>query len=232
MTNELVAGDPMIVEPLRISDDRLEMKDSLQESLRIILTRVQKSGEIPSRVVLTSALSGEGVTSISLALAVTLASDFQAKVGLIDLNWYSAAKWFLDREKTMGVIDILDGGIPFKNALQVTGLTNLSILPAGELEPIRRPMIARGKALRDLILKLEKQFDHLVLDVPAILSTSDAVPLASLGEGCILVLQQGATPTAEVRQALSEISHLPLLGIVLNQVRYSTPGFLISLLEQ
>lgn len=207
-----------------------ELKFTIQESMRKALIHVQKKDDIPSRIAITSALSGEGTTSISLALGATLASDYQAKVVIVDLNWHSSQKLNSSGTNVPGVIDILNLDVRIEEVLQETDISNLSFLSAGDLETNKRPVIARGNALQNLIKYLDERFDHLILDVPAILSTSDAVPLASLGEACLLVIQQGATSIEDVRNALAEIDHLPMLGVVFNQVSYDTPALLRRLL--
>jgi Mrp family chromosome partitioning ATPase len=65
-----------------------------------------------------------------------------------------------------------------------------------------------------------------------VLSSSDAVALASLGSACCVVVQQGVTPINSVRLALDEIKHLPMLGVVLNQVRINTPNWVRNFLPQ
>jgi Mrp family chromosome partitioning ATPase len=94
-----------------------------------------------------------------------------------------------------------------------------------------RPVYSRSQALQMLIHELGSRFDYLILDVPAILATNDAVPLASLGSACCMVVRQGATGISDVEQALDEIDHLTVLGVVLNRVKMSTPPGLVKLVS-
>ena len=90
--------------------------------------------------------------------------------------------------------------------------------------------MARSNALKEAIYRLSDQFDHLILDVPAIRKTSDSVPLASLGNACCLVIQQGITTIEDVKLSLDEIDHLSIIGTVLNQVNITTPEKLLNLI--
>jgi Mrp family chromosome partitioning ATPase len=82
--------------------------------------------------------------------------------------------------------------------------------------------------LVQIIEDLSKEFDHLILDIPAIRATNDAVPLASLGDACCLVIRQGVTTAEDVRLTLDEIDHLPILGVILNRVRLKTPRVILK----
>src|SRR5262245_52982493 len=58
-------------------------------SLRYFLARVQLHGTqgLPTRLALTSALAGEGVTYVARSIAAVVAYDTPASVVLVDLNW-------------------------------------------------------------------------------------------------------------------------------------------------
>jgi Mrp family chromosome partitioning ATPase len=117
-------------------------------------------------------------------------------------------------------------------ALVQTALPNLALLPAGDLSPAQRPAMARSERLKDCIEQLSRRFDHILLDVPAILATSDAIALASLGTACCLIIRQGVTPVSSVRRALDDIKHLPMLGVMLNQNRPMLPRWVQALVPQ
>jgi Mrp family chromosome partitioning ATPase len=111
-------------------------------------------------------------------------------------------------------------------------LPNLALLPAGDLSPAQRPAMARSDTLRTCIARLSRRFDHILLDIPAILATSDAIALASLGAACCVVVRQGITPVSNVRRALDDIKHLSILGVLLNQNRTVLPRWVNALIPQ
>ena len=212
-------------------DDRTKRDGDFIDQIRLMVTRIHKPGEFPCRLGIVSALSGEGVTSVALGVGVVLADDFQSNVCVVDLNWYSSSPLSSsDSPPVRGVSDIIDNEFTLDQALRPTGLPNLLILPAGRLARYKRPKISRSDALVNLLNDLENRFDHLILDIPAILSTSDSVHLASLTDACCLVTHQGVTAQEDVKNAYNEIDHLPVLGLILNRIHYHTPEFLIRLL--
>jgi Mrp family chromosome partitioning ATPase len=226
---------------------------------RRMITGLLYQNQIPRRIAMMSALQDEGVTYTSLALAATMANDLSKRICVIELNWLTPgllqmlrsattqpakkrllrraipATLLIDEEKlpqSLGVGGLLQGQVTLEDALIKTNLPNLMLLPAGDLPVDQRPIAARGEEVKTLIEEIAIQFDHLILDIPALLVSSDAVALASLSDAACLVIRQGVTPIAMVKQALDEVKHLSILGVILNQTRIHTPRWLYNRIPQ
>jgi Mrp family chromosome partitioning ATPase len=164
-------------------------------SLRHMTTKFRRADEFPRRIAVTSAIREEGVTFISLALAMILANDLRKQVCLVELNWWwPGLQKMLGDVETAGVAGILRAETAVPDALVKTGWPDLDLLPAGEMGVEERPLQARAAALPQLLDQLSADYEHVILDIPAVLATSDAIPLATLGEGCLLVVRQGDHP--------------------------------------
>jgi hypothetical protein len=133
---------------------------------------------------------------------------------------------------TTGLAAVLMGNTTLDEALIQTALPNLMLLPAGNLSPAQRPAMARHDTLKACIKQLSRRFDHILLDVPAILGTSDAIALASLSTACCVVIRQGVTPVSQVHRALDDVKHLSMLGVILNQARMSLPNWVGAFVPQ
>lgn len=133
---------------------------------------------------------------------------------------------------TTGLAAVLSRSISLNDALVPTSFPNLALLPAGPIAPAQRPALARGDGLKTCIEQLSRRFDHVLLDIPAILATSDSIALASLGAAGCLVIRQGVTPMANVRRALDDVKHIPMLGVVLNQTKSHLPRWVGALVPQ
>lgn len=131
-----------------------------------------------------------------------------------------------------GLAAVLMGTATLDEALVQTALPNLMLLPAGNLPLAQRPAMARHDTLKACIKQLSRRFDHILLDVPAILGTSDSIALASLSTACCIVVRQGVTPVSQVRRALDDVKHLSMLGVVLNQARMSLPNWVSAFVPQ
>lgn len=227
--------------------------DEIVTSYRYMLTRLACDNPLPRRIAIVSALRQEGVTYTTLALAAVLANDFSANVCMVDLNWWSpgllaalAAPAPPRRRfrkplpelaappvpRSPGLAAVLDGRATFAEALVPTGMPNLALLPAGDVSPAQWPIVARGERLQECFQTLSQRFDHVLLDVPALRSTSDAIALASLGDACCLVVRQGVTSVSNVQRSLDDIKHLRILGVILNQAAVKTPRWLLSLVPR
>lgn len=206
---------------------------ALVHSLRHMITKLNRDQNLPAKLSVVSALRQEGVSLISLALATIMAHDLSRRVCLVDLNWWWPSVTMHDlAAHSVGIAPLLHGEVQLDATLVRTNHPKLTILPAGSLPLTERPVIARSAALRSLIDELSDSVDHLILDIPAILTTSDAIPLASLGNACCAVIHQGISPRRAVKQALGEINHMPTLGVVLNRVQMATPPWVLKAIPQ
>jgi Mrp family chromosome partitioning ATPase len=213
------AGAPAMSFPIKVIDN-----------LRYLVARIQRSQPFPTRLALTSALRGEGVTYLTYALGTTLAHDRPASICIVDLNWHWPFQSpFVDPENP-GIAGVCLGEAALDEVITTTGQANLSVLPAGSLSKDQYTFIAGSAGLQNLISQLGQRFDHLIMDLPAVLATSDSVTLAPLSNACCLVIRHGVTADSDARSALDVISHLPVLGTILNQVSFATPTPWIEML--
>jgi Mrp family chromosome partitioning ATPase len=208
----------------------ISFPNEVVQPLRRLVSRLALRGELPARLSMVSALRQEGVSYIAMALATTMAHDLAASVCAVELNWCWPGMAGERSGACPGLAALLAGGVPLEVALLPTSLPNLMLLPAGKLLPERRSVMANRPELRRIIMQLAERFDYVLLDVPALLATSDAIPLAALGEACCFVVRQGVTPAQSVRQALDDVEHMPVMGVVLNQVHVATPRWLLKLI--
>jgi len=219
---------------IRTEDGKNEMvyPAEVVESLRKAISRLISKKSLPNRLSIVSALQQEGVTYLTRALALIIANDLNTSVCAVELNWWRPDKSLIlpEGNKCLAGMLIEEGKI--EDALLRTNKPNYSILPAGRMAVAERPVWARSDLLKEALFKLGEQYEYLLLDIPAILVTNDAVPLASLGDACCLVVNQGVTSVEKVRLALDEIDHLTILGVLLNKVKTATPAQVLNLIPQ
>jgi Mrp family chromosome partitioning ATPase len=206
---------------------------STAETARRIVTQLAYQ----QKLAVTSAVPGEGVSYTARALAATIAADMSARACVVDLNWWAAEGELAQRPRRSrevpttapagpGIAAVLARDLPLEQALLSTDTPGLMVLPAGTLPVARRAAVARSSELKALIAELSGRFDYLVLDVPPVLQTSDAVVLAALAEGCCVVVRYGHTAIDQVQRALDDVHQLPILGVVINRSRVRTPRWL------
>jgi Mrp family chromosome partitioning ATPase len=195
-------------------------------SLRYFLARVQLHGTqgLPARLALTSALAGEGVTYVARSLAAVVAYDTPASVVVVDLNWRRPPRESDEGGgHTLGLADAVEDGVPVEKIIVTTSNPRLSLVPAGASPVARRPALAGSQALAAALDELDGLFDYLLLDLPPVLASSDAMNLAQLADAYVLVVQQGATAEGQVEAALEEMRGAEALGVILNRYHSNIP---------
>lgn len=193
------------------------------DQMRRFISRLSRKEALPLRLAFVAALRQEGVTYISKAFATTLAYDVETSVCIVDLNWWWPSQMSRKVATCGGLGAVLTGATTLEQAVVKSGKSNLAILPAGELSPQERALYSRSTVLKETILELAGRYNHLIFDIPSVLASHDAVPLASLSEACCIIIHQGVTSVTDVKTALNDLDHIPQLGVVMNKFHLDTP---------
>jgi capsular exopolysaccharide synthesis family protein len=191
---------------------------------------VAASGSRGGRVLaVTSALPGEGKTTIATALACVLAADGHDVV-LVDADLRRPSTHrALGLPAVLGLTDVLSGDVDLDATLLDGPGPGLRLLPAGSrrASPVR--LLASEEAA-GLISELRRRFDVVILDTPPLLPVADARVLARLADEVILVLRWGRTRRSAARLALRHLleSGATVAGVLISRVdlrRHATYGY-------
>ena len=171
-----------------------------------------------SRVVMvTSAVSGEGKSTVTANLAISCAMS-DRKVLLIDADMRRASQkdvFHYDSSASLGLSDVLAGNCAWKDALLPNGKYSLDILPVGHIPPNPSQML-ESDAMRDLLKSASKKYDLILIDTPPINIVSDPLALSSAAVGSLFVVRQNFSDHREIRKALvtAEMTGMNILGFV------------------
>ena len=179
----------------------------------------QRDGKRPAAVVgCASILPGEGKSTVAASFAFFLA---QAGFRTILLDW-DLRKPSLTRAlapgATVGFADVAAGRVSLEDAMWHDRQTGLDVLPLGHgdvsLDLLENP------AAGELLGSLRQQYDHIIIDLPAMEAVSDAQIAAQLVDGLLLVVEWGRTPKDLILEWLNSggIDERNILGVVLNKV--------------
>lgn len=178
-------------------------------------------------VAVCSAIAGEGKTTISLGLGITIAQDYPERRVLVVETDFRRPVFAADfgLEPVPGLADCLETGQPLALAYRRTRLDNLFLVPAGRSSAhasrlLRSSCMARGVDV------MRQSYDLVILDVPPVLATSDALLICDLADAVILVVRSGVTPAPLVKQAVDQLDAQKLRGVVLNGARSAVPRWL------
>jgi capsular exopolysaccharide synthesis family protein len=164
---------------------------------------VLASGDASMKVFLvTSAVPREGRSVTAVNLACSLAAKGDKRVVVVDADLRSPSiHQLLGVDNQRGLADYLCGGTMVEMILQRSRLPNLWALPAGRTPPNAAELVG-GKRMDDLISRLRRDFDYVVIDSPPVVSTPDAGAIAPRTDGTILVVRMGRTPREVARHAV------------------------------
>ena len=219
-----------------------------REAFRTLLTNIRCSSpdHPPRTVLITSALPGEGKSTVVRQLALAC-RDSGLRVAVVesDLREPSLATMF--RIQTgPGLLNVLSGGVALGDALQrvageaaaatkvqpatLTAASNgdpapfqngsISVLTSGSLTD-NPPAVLATERVGSLLDQIAAQYDLTLIDSSPLLTVSDAVPLLSRADATILVCRVGHAKVPAVRRVTEILKRHPranLLGVVANDV--------------
>lgn len=119
--------------------------------------------------------------------------------------------------------DAIEGDAHLDDIILPTSNPRLSMVQAGGVPVARRPALAQGRPLASLLDQLDERFDHVLMDLPPVLASSDAMNFAQLADAYVLVVRQGATSEGQVEAALDELQGGETLGVILNRFDSDIP---------
>jgi capsular exopolysaccharide synthesis family protein len=172
--------------------------------------------------VVTSAMPGEGKSTVAANLAISWAQA-GSTVCLVeaDLRRPAIANFF-GLDGNIGLSDVLVSDVDLEDVLVRWENPNLTVLPAGSVPPDSTALLGSA-AMADLVRTLGARYDVVIFDSPPLLSVADAAVLSHTVGGLVLVVRYGRTSGEQLASAVRAIreARLNLLGTVLSAVKIS-----------
>ncbi len=197
-------------------------KSRFTESFRSLASSLLLSStQRPKVILVTSALPGEGKSSISVGLAAILTQK-KAHVLLVeaDMRRPVLQRSLQSIDGSIGLATLLSGSSSFEQSICCPlEMPMLTILPAGPIPPYPAELLD-SKLMTHLLERARTEFDFVIVDTPPLLSVSDALPLTVLADSVLLAVRSRLTRL----HALVDTYHLLLRsgrsisGVVLNDV--------------
>lgn len=193
----------------------------MAESMRSLLLVIEKgtSHRAGRYVGITSAQPGEGKSTIAACLARVAAVGGRRTL-LIDgdVRRPRVAAIFGLQPK-LGLLDVLAGTVPLKEALVKDERSGLWLLPA-LTQSFDHARINSEAAFRELMRQIENVFDLVVIDVAPALAAVESRLLMNYVDQAIMVVRWRHTPASVVRAALKRLQSIGVqpAGVVMSQV--------------
>lgn len=191
------------------------------EAIRNLRTSVLLSNiDTPPKVILmTSALSGEGKTTNSLALAQNMIG-MGKKVLLIegDLRRRVFNQYFKN-PSDRGLIAVLSGEADIDDVLIRDGMLGADLLMSEETKTNAADLFASDR-FSTFIESMRSRYDIIIIDSPPVLIVPDARVIAQSVDTILFTVKWDLTTKAQVTEALQlfETGNQKVTGLILSQI--------------
>jgi capsular exopolysaccharide synthesis family protein len=168
-------------------------------------------------LMVVSPTAGEGKTTTAANLAVVLA-DAGKRVILVSTDLRKPrVQRFFEVSNEVGLSNVLAGEVKPWEALQDPGRENLRLLTSGPV-PTAPAELLQSEQMGELVEELREVADFVILDTAPVLLVADALALAPLVDGVLVVVDAETTSRGAVTSARDQLEQLgaPVLGAVLN----------------
>ncbi|ELP1739732.1 exopolysaccharide regulatory tyrosine autokinase VpsO [Vibrio cholerae] len=170
-------------------------------------------------VMLTSCLPGEGKTTSSLNLALSLAQMEKTLLIDCDLRKPAIAHRFGISGSQPGVTNLLNGTQSLEDCVYHDEQSGLDILTAGVYASNPLELLSSSK-FSELLADLRTRYQRIVIDTPPCLAVSDSFMLAQYVDSVILVIDANHTRTPVVRDVVGKLTQQGsrIDGVILNRL--------------
>lgn len=209
-------GDNIVVKQGSVS--------TVAELFRAVRSNLQQfflSGEDDKVVLMTSTVSGEGKSFVSVNLAQTLAitnNDLKVLLVGMDIRKPRIAE-YLSIPSLKGLTDyVARTGMNLDDVIQKNpnGLA-FDVITSGPIPPNPAELLL-SQRVDDMFAELRKRYDYIVVDTAPVGLVSDTLTLSRIGDATIYVCRANYTTKTDIQYANSiyEEGRLKKMSIILN----------------
>ncbi|MCC8391217.1 polysaccharide biosynthesis tyrosine autokinase [Paraburkholderia sp. MMS20-SJTR3] len=193
--------------------------DTTVEGLRSLRATLQFGlVDAPNRIVaITSPAPSDGKSFLCANLA-TLLAESGNRVLLIDADLRRGRlAQYLGRAPHGGLSELLTGEADLEAAARATGVSGLHFIASGAYPPNPSELLTSPR-FSEILMRLEQQFDLVIVDTPPLLAVADAAVIANLAGSTVLVMRAGAHTETHLADALKKLrrARARVIGGVMN----------------
>ncbi len=194
-------------------------ESAASQQYRMVLFKLRDSGA-PRLIGITSAAQGEGKTTVAANLALAHAEGRQAKVMLLDLNLRAPA---LGRRFGLTLFGSLADQLRLKQRRKDARWETIELRPGLHMmaggEPTENPSpLLNSPQMGTLINDLAAHYDHVIVDLPAVLAAADAGSVQDYLDAMVLVCRAGHSRRTQLRHAVERLGTRRLHGVLMLDV--------------
>ena len=184
-----------------------------------------QSQQPPRMVVFAGVDHGNGCSQIATSVAQALARNTEGQVCLVEANLRSPAlPRMLGTTNHYGLTESLLEDRPIRTFAKPVVNEKLWLLSSGSLAT-DSPNLLSSERMKTRSEELRREFDFVIVDAPPLTEYADAMAIARLADGLVMVIEAESTrrETAVAITANLRSSGINILGAILNKRTYPIP---------
>lgn len=178
-------------------------------------------------IMITSAKPGEGKTFTAINLGMSIASEPDLNVLLIDTDSHNQSmETRLGIKNRKGLLDVLaSNDLTIADVILRTNIPNFSVVPCGQRHSMETELLASQRMV-DMVDDIARRYPDRVIifdTVPALASSVAGVLALHVGQ-VVIVVEAEATQRQDVEETVALVSGCKNLSLILNKCQYQDSG--------
>ena len=191
------------------------------ERYKILRSRInQRSANKPmNTVMVTSANRSEGKTVTCINMGFTFARELNHTVFMVDCDFKGQdIHRYLGIESKKSLIDYFLDDVPLNDLIIWPGVEKLTLI-SGDRTVFDSSELLSSDMMAKLVKEMGSRYKdrYVFFDAPPILERSEAISMAPLMDGILMVVEAGVTSKKDVQKAIELLPKDKFLGFVLNK---------------
>lgn len=209
---------------ISINGDRKQINEEYREIKRKLLANafgsLSKTLKNPNIIMVTSSRPSEGKTFTATNLAMSIASEQDKTVLLVDADVLKPNVLnTLGLERRKGLMEYLTGDVEdISDVLYPTNIEKLKIIPAGKSHHLSTEMLASQK-MHDTVDEFANRYpDRIVIfDTPPLIGINESAILANFAGQAVVVVEEGKAKINDIKMSVERLNPDMAIGFVVNK---------------
>lgn len=191
-----------------------------------ILARWQNRRHLVHTITSGTPQEGKTITSLNLGLIFAELRNRRVIVVEADLRLPQFAN-LLGLDESKGLTDVLEDKATLSESIHRVGESALHVLPAGHCAHDQAVQLLSGNNSANLIPRLRRMYDHVIIDTPPVVELADAGILGALSDEVMLIVRMDRTPKPLFQQAVRVLQNYnaPIGGIIATDRHEARSGY-------
>ncbi len=191
------------------------------ERYKILRTRIHQQGKNRkmNTIMITSPHKDEGKTVTAINMGLTFARDLKQTVLLVDCDFKGQdIHNYLGINSRLSLIDYFLDDTPINELIIWPGIDKLTLI-SGDRTVHDSSELLSSDMMEKLVKEMGERYDdrYVFFDAPPVLERAEAISMAPMMDGIIMVIESGKTSEKDVKKAVSLLPEDKFLGFVLNK---------------